>query len=461
MTLRNRVALAVAAAASLCLVLVACLMFVLERQDLRRDIDDELTRQAGSITQSLVTTGEIRDAVQPGPLGIMAVYAQAVDSDGTVLPLTSPEAVLPVDDRTLAVARGEASRFFDDQEISGAHVRVLTVPAPGGAVQVAHQMESIDLHLVHVAGLLGLLVVFGLGVALAVGGLVARAALRPLRRLADEAETLAATWVPGQQLPRGGDRDLRRLVTSLNSLLGARDEALRSQRQLVADAAHELRTPLTSVTTNLQVLLDDQRVAEPERAALTLDLMTEVTDLSATVGDLIELAREPDPGLDPEEVALDDVVDECARWCHRRHPDVSLALDLESVVVPAFRSDVARLVINLLENAAKWSPPGAPVEVSLTADRLVVRDHGPGIAPADLPFVFDRFFRSDRARGTPGSGLGLAIVRRVADRHGWAVEATNAVDGGAVIRVGLDSSPIPNPVSSSAQVAPVRRSAQA
>jgi two-component system sensor histidine kinase MprB len=461
MTLRTRVALAVAAAASLCLVLVACLMFVLERQDLRRGIDDELTRQAGSITQSLVTTGEIDDAVQPGPLGVLAVYAQAVDSDGTVLPLTSREAVLPVDDRTLAVARGEASRFFDDQEISGTHVRVLTVPAPGGAVQVAHQLESIDLHLVHVVGILSLLVVFGLGVALVVGGLVARAALRPLRRLADEAESLAASWVPGQQLPRAGDRDLRRLVTSLNSLLGARDEALRSQRQLVADAAHELRTPLTSVSTNLQVLLDDQRVDGPERAALTLDLMTEVTDLTATVGDLIELAREPDPGLDPEPVALDDLVDECARWCRRRHPDVALAIDLEPVVVPAFRSDVARLVINLLENAAKWSPPGAPVEVSLAPDRFVVRDHGPGIAPADLPFVFDRFFRSDQARGTPGSGLGLAIVRRVADRHGWAVAATNAGDGGAVIQVRLDSSSIPNSVSSSPQVAPVRRSVQA
>jgi two-component system sensor histidine kinase MprB len=460
MSLRTRVALAAGGAAACCLGLVAVLLFLLERQDLRRGIDQELTRQAAAVTQALVTSGEVRDAVQPGPLGVQAVYAQAVGADGSVVPLTTREAILPVREGTVAVANGRTDRYFEDQFVAGAHVRTLTAPMPGGAVQVAHQLDSVDLQLLHIAGLLMLLVVFGVGLAVVVGGLVARAALRPVRRLADDAQAIASPWVVGERLRLGGDRDLRRLVTSLNTLLTARDEALRSQRQLVADAAHELRTPLTSVRTNLQVLLERDQFDRPENVELTTDLVTEVTDLTATVDDLLELAREPDIGLDPEDVALDEVVHDCADWCRRRHPALELAIDLAPVVVTGVRSQMARLVDNLLENAAKWSPPGAPVQVSLTTRHLVVCDQGPGIAAEDLPFVFDRFYRSDKARGTPGSGLGLAIVKRVAELHGWSVTATNAVDGGAILRVGLASSQIPTRVSSVPHVGPVDRGAR-
>lgn len=454
MTLPSRVAAAAGMAATLCLVLVASLLFVLERADLRRQVDRELTRHAAAVTQALVTTGEIGEETGPDPMSPGAVHAQAVDAEGTVVPLTPGVADLPVSDRTLAVARGDSGRFLEDGQVAGSHVRIITVPAPGGAVQVAHHMEYLDLHLLHLTGLLVLLALFGVGVALVAGRVVAHAALRPLRALADDAETITSPWVPGLRLAAGGDPDLRRLVSSLNMLLRARDDALRSQRQLVADAAHELRTPLTSVRANLQVMLSDGTEG-PDGSALARDLVAEVADLTATVDDLLELAREPEPDRDPQEVAFDEVVRECVRWCRRRHPGAEIVVDATPVAVTAVPSRLARLVGNLLENAVRWNRPGAPVEVSLSASRLVVRDHGPGIASDDLPFVFDRFYRSDRARGTPGSGLGLAIVRRVADLQGWSVRAGNAVDGGAILWVDLDSSRPPVPDSSRSQVSPV------
>jgi two-component system sensor histidine kinase MprB len=442
MTLKSRVAAAAGGTAALCLVLVAVLAFLLERQDLRTAVDTELVQRSAAVTEALVTTGDIREAVAIEPLGIPAIYAQAIDAQGKAFPLTSVEPVLPVTPRALEVAAGRAGRYFEDIEVQDVRVRMLTVPAPGGAVQVAEPIEAVDLHLLHVAALLALLVLFGTGVATAVGRGVARAALRPVRQLADEAEAITAPWVPGRQLALNGDGDLRRLASSLNELLQARDNALRSQQRLIADAAHELRTPLTSVQANLEMLVADgarppqERLPVDERVAMAADLRQEVRELTRTVNDLLELAREQDLELEPEEVALDEVLEECAAWCRRHHPDVEIRLTMVPVTVTGFRSQIARLVGNLLDNAAKWTAPGTSVDVRLDEQALQVRDHGPGVAAEDVPFVFERFYRATRARQGAGSGLGLAIVARVAESHGWSVQVGRAADGpGAVFVV--------------------------
>jgi two-component system, OmpR family, sensor histidine kinase MprB len=123
----------------------------------------------------------------------------------------------------------------------------------------------------------------------------------------------------------------------------------------------------------------------------------------------------------------------------RRHaPDKSFATSLEPCLVRGTPARLDRAVVNLLDNAAKWSPNGAPIEVEVSDGELSVRDHGPGITPADLPFVFDRFYRAEAARGLPGSGLGLAIVRQVAEAHGGTVVAEQPSDGsGARLRLKL------------------------
>jgi two-component system sensor histidine kinase MprB len=134
-------------------------------------------------------------------------------------------------------------------------------------------------------------------------------------------------------------------------------------------------------------------------------------------------------------VRLDLVAEDAIRRAARNHPDVPIEADLAPTTVVGTPASLERAIANLLDNAAKWSPPGAPVEVTLDGGELTVRDHGPGIAEADRPHVFDRFYRSTSARSMPGSGLGLAIVRQVVQAHGGTVTAGNAPGGGAVFQI--------------------------
>jgi two-component system sensor histidine kinase MprB len=437
--LRNRVALAAGVTSGVCLLLVAVAIFVLERADLRRSVDQELMEQAEAVTAAIRADGRIYDAIHPPPLQIQTVYAQRLAPDGSTTPLVTDDPVLAVSDQALAVARGEEGRVFEDQFVAGSHVRVLTTPVAGGALQFAHPLEMTDVHLGHLVGLLAAGLVAGVAVAALVAHHIAKTVVRPVGSLADAAEEISGPWVPGHRLTLtdGGDADLRRLSESLNALLEARDDALRSQQRLVADAAHELLTPLTSVRANLQLLQGAQEGTRREHVELVTGVAVELDELTSLVRDLLELARLPDEAVDPEPVALDDLCGECVDWCRRRHPDLRVELDLESVMVEGRRSQLAHLVTNLLENAARWSPPGTTVEVRLREDALIVTDDGPGFAEEDLPHVFERFYRAESSRGTVGSGLGLAIVRRVAEQHGWSVRAGNAPAGGGRVTIEL------------------------
>jgi two-component system, OmpR family, sensor histidine kinase MprB len=434
MTLTGRVALVATVAVLGCLALMAAVVYSLEARELRGRVDDDLTGQASLIASRLLTTGEVDEVLRGGALQVVTTYAQVVGENGETIPLSTARALLPVDDRVRAVAAGRADRFFSDVEIEGSDVRVLTVPIASGALQVARQVDDVNLHLVRVAGLIAATGLLGVVLALVVGRLVARAALRPVRRLAAEAESIAVARDFDARLAVTADDELSRLAASVNSLLGALDDSLRKQRQLVADASHELKTPLTGLRTELDMLARRGDLPDAERARAA------VTDLIGTVDDLLELAREDGPAEALDEVALDEVVRECLAWSeHHHHRDGEVEAELEPFAVDAVRSQVARAVGNIVDNALKFSPPGRPVEVRLRGGVLRVRDHGPGFAPADLPHVFDRFYRAPSARAVPGAGLGLAIVRKVADMHGWSVRAENDADGGAVVV--LDASP--------------------
>jgi two-component system sensor histidine kinase MprB len=193
------------------------------------------------------------------------------------------------------------------------------------------------------------------------------------------------------------------------------------------------------------VLGSPRELAPADRERLRVDLVAQLEELSELVADLVELARDGEPSDEPHEpVRLDELVSAALERARRHAPGVVFAADLEPCMVDGARSRLDRAVANLLDNAAKWSPPGGTVEVVLRDGELSVRDHGPGIAPEDLPHVFDRFYRAAAARGRAGSGLGLAIVRHVAERHAGTVRAEPAEGGGALLRLGLpDSHPIP------------------
>jgi two-component system sensor histidine kinase MprB len=156
------------------------------------------------------------------------------------------------------------------------------------------------------------------------------------------------------------------------------------------------------------------------------------------VGDVVELARGAEPDGQADDVRLDDVVRAAAERAQRRS-DVHFELDLEPTIVSGAPDRISRAVSNVVDNARSWSPPQGSVEIALRDGVLSVRDHGPGFKEEDLPFVFDRFYRAEDARGQPGSGLGLAIVRQAAEACGGFAEAANAAGGGALLRISFGS----------------------
>ena len=203
-------------------------------------------------------------------------------------------------------------------------------------------------------------------------------------------------------------------------MLGALEESTRAQRQLVADASHELRTPLTSVRTNIEVLAGDRMLPPEDRARLLSDVVEQLGEMTTLISELIELARAEQMTVEPEDVRLDLLVADAVERARRNRPEVVYTVDLEPAVVQGVPATIERAVGNLLDNAAKWSPAGAEVEVDVRDGRLTVRDHGPGIADEDLPYVFDRFYRARAARGMPRVGAGArdrAPGRRVARRR--------------------------------------------
>jgi two-component system sensor histidine kinase MprB len=207
------------------------------------------------------------------------------------------------------------------------------------------------------------------------------------------------------------------------------------------DASHELRSPLTALRTNVEVLADGERLDADARRRLLADVTAQLEDLSRLVADVVDLARGAEPDADAGDLALDALVRGCVARARRGAPGVRFELDAAPSIVRGSPAQLERAVGNLLDNAAKWSPDGGAVEVSVRAGEVTVRDHGPGIAAADLPHVFDRFYRAAEARRTPGSGLGLAIVRQAAEADGGSVEAAAAPGGGALLRLRLPPLP--------------------
>jgi two-component system sensor histidine kinase MprB len=260
-------------------------------------------------------------------------------------------------------------------------------------------------------------------------------------RLTGAAERIARTGDPSERVPESGGGEIARLGGAFNTMLGALEESLETQRRFVADASHELRTPLTSMQTNIEVLKQQERLAPTQRAQLFRDLEREAHEMRDLIGGLLELAR-GDANLERRPVQLDELVESAVERARARFPSVEWTETLQPTQVDGVPERLERAVWNLLENAGKWNNGSGPVEVGLRNGELTVRDHGPGIAAEDRDRIFDRFYRAPAARALPGSGLGLAIVREVAEAHGGTVSAEPAPDdgGGALFRLRLPKS---------------------
>jgi two-component system sensor histidine kinase MprB len=440
-TLRTRLALTSAVAVAIAVAIVSAVAYVMVRNELQSEVDNALSRRMEQITSSSANFaeafGDRQFPTTPEPaLGGAGGYAQVVDASGQLY--AQGDTTLPVSAHTRAIARGdETEPRYENITVNGIHARMLTVPLSTGlAFQIARPLTEMD----DVLSRLGLIILLtalgGTAIAAALGLAVSRAALAPVRRLTETAEEITVTRDLTRRVEAERRDEIGRLATSFNTMLGALEDSIHAQRQLVADASHELRTPLTSLRTNVE-LLARGTLPEEERRRAMADVHAQIEELTALVGDVVEMARDGEPRHDLEEVRLDEVVADAVARARLHSPHVSFHETLETSVVTGVPERLHRAVSNVLDNAAKWSPRGGDVDVTLQDGEISVRDRGPGIDPDDLPYVFDRFYRSAAARNRPGSGLGLAIVRQVAEAHGGTVSAERVAEdgGGTIVRI--------------------------
>jgi len=364
------------------------------------------------------------------------VQALVVADDGTVQEVTGA-GIGPQPVTLSLLSAPSPTERFADVTVDGESYRVLATRLRAPVVlQLARSTEEVDRVL---SALRARTVLIGLVVAAAaaaVGAVLARQLTRPLERLTAAAETVGATGSLDERVPEAGGRETARLGSSFNGMLAALARSKAAQQQLVQDAGHELRTPLTSLRTNVYALRRGDELRPEDRARLLDDLESETQELSAIVDEIVELALDERYDEPSEPVELASVVRRVATRTELR-TGRTVRVQADSSVVVGRPRALERVVSNLLGNAAKFDTSGGPIDVAVESGAIVVADHGPGFDPDDLPRVFDRFHRSVSARSLPGSGLGLAIVRDLVEAHGGTVAATNAADGGAMVRVTL------------------------
>jgi two-component system sensor histidine kinase MprB len=454
-SLASRVTLLATMAVGLSVAIVALAGYATVGHQMMETLDDSLRERATAATRSNALTQASAQQIPSWALGAADVRIIFVTADrryfsadrGPTPKLGEPE---------LEVAAGSRESSTRTITASGVRYRVVAVPSGAGtALVLAQSLEPNDRTLERLGIVLLLFGAAGVIAATVAGWAVARNGLRPVRRLTRAAEEIARTEKL-DPIAVGGNDEIARLATAFNAMLLALSASRDRQRQLVADAGHELRTPLTSLRTNLDLLVQADRrggLAESSRAELLHDVRLQIEELTNLIGDLVELARDEPMPIAVEAVDLAEITDRAVARVRRRAPSLHFDVHTDPWWVTGEPGPLERAVTNLLDNAAKWSPPLGVVTVTLSSGVLSVADQGHGISDEDLPQVFDRFYRSKESRTLPGSGLGLSIVRKVAERHGGSVRAGRSDAGGAAFWLEVPGSAVPTSATSATSTA--------
>ncbi|GAA2356567.1 MULTISPECIES: HAMP domain-containing sensor histidine kinase [Streptomyces] len=462
LSLRSRLALLTAAAVAVAVAACAIAAWFLVRDQLIRSLDDTLRDNRADpvavyrMWQNGQCYAEPADVPQNVPMPFDSTI-QVVSADGSSC-IISGAATLDVSPSDTAVAgRRAAESFHNATGSDGVTYRVLTRPletTTNGAVTVARPLSEVTDPLRSLVVVLALVAAAGAITAAGAGVALARAGLRPVDRLTAAAEHVAATEDLSTRIPVAGDDEIARLSAAFNSMTAALASSRELQQQLIADAGHELRTPLTSLRTNIDLLVRSEQTGRPlppdDRRRLLESVTDQLAELAALIGDLQELSRPEKPaghGSRLEVVGLHEVTRRAVDRVRLRGRARGLAIEaeLEDWFVRAEPAALERALVNLLDNAVKFSGDGEVVEVTLHGGLLRIRDHGPGIPPHELPHVFERFWRSPGARGLPGSGLGLSIVARTVRESGGDVALHPAAGGGIEAVLRLPGAPTPPP----------------
>ncbi len=476
MSLRGRVTLASAAVVAVTVITASLVSYFVLRSALLGDVSDRLTAQAlviaraggpfargprgGATAPTAGATARV-DGIPGPPVGVLPdgppgrgaggaerggpiAYAQLLDASGTAQDSFGPVAI-PVTAADRAIAAGTRGDRFSNRTVDAVKLRVLTFHREqGGGAQVAQPLTDVDNALGNLALLLVLVCAGGTALAAWAAWIVSRRVVAPITELSEAASRIEQTGDLDHRIETTSTDEVGTLALRFNAMLdrlrGSRDaleDSLEAQQQFVADASHELRTPVTSIRTNAELLAEDHDLAPEERRAMAHDIADQAAEMTAMMTALIELAR-GDTGLhEAGRVKLADVVRRETERLKIVYPGVEFACELDESVAAAHPGLIGRVVGNLLDNAAKFSPPDGTVEVALTGGTLTVTDHGVGIPEADQAHVFDRFYRGERSRALPGSGLGLAIVKQVVEAHGGSVRLWSREGEGTTVTLML------------------------
>ncbi|GIE74541.1 two-component sensor histidine kinase [Actinoplanes philippinensis] len=447
--LHDRLSLLVTGAVATAVLLVSAGAWVSVRAVQQNKISAELLADARTIAENPWQWLEAQGArPDPGDKEIGPCW-QVLDRSGVVVGGSAVR--LPVTATAVAIATAGLPETREQVTIGPGEYLMLTVPIEGGgAVQVGLDPSPDERVLTVFAVLLAVGCAAGIAGAAVLGRTVARAGLAPVDRLTDAVEDVAVSMDLTRPIEVSGNDEIARLGRSVNAMLTAIHAARQAQRALVEDAGHELRTPLTSIRTNVELLIAVERQPDlayrlppEERVKLLDDLDAQVRELATLTTELVELSREEGSRETIEQVEYAEVVTAAINRVRIRAPGLTFDTDLTPVTVLGRPGELERMVVNVLDNAAKWSPPGGTVTTRLSAGVLTVADNGPGIADEDLPHVFDRFYRATAARSMPGSGLGLAIVAQTATQHGGGVTAGPNHPCGTVVTVRLPGAQAP------------------
>jgi two-component system, OmpR family, sensor histidine kinase MprB len=450
--LRANIALLCAATVAVAIVAGSVLAWTATRHTLREQVDASLGQRV--VTSRIAGTSTTTEPFQlqvdafehlcdPPPPGLEEApipSIQVIRSDRTSCsPGSSGDEVTPSVAEYAIAQNGAGSVLRDATTQDGEHVRSLTTPAGNGyAIRVTRSLEEVDATMRELAVILAIAAALGVLLAAAAGLWVARVVLRPVGRLTSAAEHVAETEDLDVPIVVTGRDEVARLSTAFNAMTARLAGSRARQRQLISDASHELRTPLTSLRTHVEWLMraDDRgRPLKPrEKRQVEQAVLGQIDELSALIGELGALARD-EPVREHVEVDLDQVVLRAVERAQRRDPNRRLVLVVEPMRVRGDAAALERAVLNLLDNALKFSE--GPIEVTLRAGRLSVTDRGPGLAGADQAHAFERFWRAPEARELPGSGLGLAIVADSVAAHGGTVFFEDAAHGGATVGFAL------------------------
>ena len=448
MTLRKKLSLASGLTAFVTVGMLAISAYLIASHELRSQVDDSLRARADTIVREINRALQRPDFLgrQRTPLGPTLLQpefdaiTQVVDTDGSILASIGPSELAVTDvDRSLAASQTPNVSHFANAVVDGKSYRIFSLSLPaGGALQLGRDITDIEDARAGLRTWLVIIGVAGVLVSALVGWVIARRTSRPIEQLAASADDIARTTNTTDPITIDASGEVGKLVMSFNTMLSALGRSLAQQKQLVQDASHELRTPLTSLRANAE-LLERPDLPEQTRREIIHDMRAEVDELTALSSELSALASNQSDTESPSIVRLDDAVRELTERAQRRTGRTITLHTTNPGVINVRPNQFDRAVSNLIDNAIKFSPAGSAIEVFVRDSRVEVHDSGPGIAPEDRPFVFDRFYRAAGTRSFPGSGLGLAIVKQFADIHGAQTLVGASGTGGAM--VGLDLSP--------------------